>query len=149
MRIITRAKASAAVLALVLAVSACAGGDEPAGSGEAADSAEETADTGQSEADTTGAQVDVAITDFSYEPETVEVSTGDTVAWTNGDMFAHTVTDAEAEDGGGEFDGELGDLDTVDAEGTTFAQTFDEPGTYEYFCRFHPDMRGTVVVTDA
>lgn len=158
MNTITRAKATAAVIALVLSVSACAGGNEAANTGEdsadnaekTADNAEQTADDGQGETGgTSGEQVDVAISDFSYEPKTVKVSAGDTVAWTNEDMFAHTVTHVKAKDDGGKFDGKLGDLDTVDAEGTTFEQTFNEPGTYEYFCRFHPDMRGTLVVKDA
>jgi plastocyanin len=29
----------------------------------------------------------------------------------------------------------------------TFTVTFEEPGTYEYFCAFHPAMYGTVTVT--
>lgn len=150
MRNTTRAKAGSTAIALLLAVSACTGGDEPADSAEEpADSSGQMADDGQPEAATAGERVEVAITDFSYEPETIEVSAGDTVEWTNQDMFAHTVTDAEAEDDGGEFDGQLGDLDSVDAEGTMFERTFDEPGTYAYFCRFHPNMRGTVVVEDA
>lgn len=28
----------------------------------------------------------------------------------------------------------------------TFTVTFEEPGTYEYFCAFHPAMYGTVTV---
>ena len=31
-------------------------------------------------------------------------------------------------------------------QGESFSQTFAEPGTFEYFCEFHADMRGTVVV---
>ena len=31
-------------------------------------------------------------------------------------------------------------------QGDRYSQTFDEPGTYEYFCEFHPNMKGTVVV---
>jgi plastocyanin len=32
--------------------------------------------------------------------------------------------------------------------GVEFSQTFDEPGTYDYFCAIHPLQGGTVVVTD-
>lgn len=32
-------------------------------------------------------------------------------------------------------------------EGDTFAVTFSQPGTYEYFCQYHlPGMTGTVIV---
>ena len=30
--------------------------------------------------------------------------------------------------------------------GESFTQTFDTAGTYEYFCEFHPNMKGSIVV---
>ncbi len=33
------------------------------------------------------------------------------------------------------------------AEGDSFEFTFDEPGTFEYRCNFHPSMTGTITVT--
>ena len=30
--------------------------------------------------------------------------------------------------------------------GESFTQTFDKAGTFEYFCEFHPNMKGTIVV---
>jgi plastocyanin len=33
------------------------------------------------------------------------------------------------------------------SSGATFEFTFDEPGTYPYFCSIHPSMTGTVEVT--
>jgi plastocyanin len=29
----------------------------------------------------------------------------------------------------------------------SFTHTFDEPGTYDYACTLHPNMRGTIEVT--
>lgn len=133
MSITTHVKASVVALSLALAVSAC-GDEREAASADAA-------------TDAPGEPVALTITNFAYEPQALKVSAGDRVRWTNEDMFAHTVTDVEARDGDGRFDGELGTLDEVDAQGTTFERTFTEPGTYTYFCRFHPDMRGSVVVT--
>jgi len=33
------------------------------------------------------------------------------------------------------------------ATGDSFTFTFDEPGTYTYFCELHPQMTGTIVVS--
>ena len=77
----------------------------------------------------------VAIKDFKF-PATVEVAAGSTITWTNEDDFAHTVT---AED-------ESFDSMDIDADGT-FEHTFDDPGTYAYFCNIHNYMKGTVVVS--
>lgn len=67
------------------------------------------------------------------------VPVGTTVTFVNLDEFAHTVTSRE--DAPVPFDsGEL-------VAGETFEITFDEPGTYDYFCRIHPTMRATVIVT--
>ena len=67
--------------------------------------------------------------------ETITVDAGTKVTWTNGDEAAHTAT---ADDGS--FD--TGTLDLDDPK----AVSFDEPGTYSYYCRFHPFMKATVEV---
>jgi len=77
----------------------------------------------------------VEIKDFAYAPASLEVTAGTTVTWTNNDTTAHTVS----QNGGG-F--ESGKLDP----GKTFSFTFATPGTYEYFCQFHANMHGTIVV---
>ncbi len=86
---------------------------------------------------------------ISFKPETVTVDAGTTVTWTQKDAGVHTVTAGTVEQGGGgvtkvpdgRFDsGEI-------ATGKTFAFTFDQPGTYPYFCSVHPaTMRGEVRV---
>lgn len=91
--------------------------EEPAGGGAAAD---------------TDA---IGISDFKYDPEIVTVEAGTEVTWTNSDEAPHTAT---ADDSS--FD--TGTLD-LDDEGTA---TFDEPGTYSYYCRFHAFMKATVEV---
>src|SRR5829696_5383987 len=84
-----------------------------------------------------GAAFDVSVVDFAFEPGTVSVPVGATVTWTNTGTRPHTVT---ADDGS--FDS--GRLDP----GEQFSQTFDQPGTFSYFCGFHPDMQGSIVVTE-
>jgi plastocyanin len=77
----------------------------------------------------------VEITDFKYDPEMVAVDARTKLTWTNRDRAAHTAT---ADDGS--FD--TGTLN-LDDKG---AVTLDEPGTYAYYCRFHPFMKATVEV---
>ena len=82
--------------------------------------------------------LDVSVVDFAFEPGTVSVPVGATITWTNTGSRPHTVT---ADDGS--FDS--GRLDP----GEQFSQTFDQPGTFTYHCGFHPEMQGTVVVTES
>jgi plastocyanin len=77
----------------------------------------------------------VVIADFAFAPIEVQAEAGDTVAWTNEDPTAHTVT---ADDGS--FDS-----GTLQA-GAGFSHRFDDPGTYDYTCAIHPAMRATVRV---
>jgi plastocyanin len=80
----------------------------------------------------------VTISGFAFGPASVSVPVGSTVTWTNQDGTAHTVT---ADDGS--FDS--GSL----AQGATFSQTFDTPGTYPYHCAIHSSMTGTITVVAA
>lgn len=84
-----------------------------------------------------------------YRPEVLDITAGTTVTWLQKDAGVHTVTSGLVEQGGGgvtkvpdgRFDsGEI-------ATGKTFSFTFDQPGTYRYFCSVHPaTMRGEVQV---
>ena len=79
----------------------------------------------------------VEIVEFAYDPVDVTVSSGGTIEWTNSDSAPHTAT---AEDDS--FD--TGSLD----QGDSAKITFDEPGTFEYICTFHPFMNATVKVVE-
>ena len=83
-----------------------------------------------------GASADVTIVDFAFDPAELRVAAGSTVTWVNRDSVSHTAT---ADDGS--FD--TGAIDG----GATGSHTFDAPGTFAYFCAFHPNMTGTVIVT--
>src|SRR5215213_4140216 len=83
------------------------------------------------------AAIEVQVVDFAFEPGTITVPVGATVTWTNTGSRSHTVT---ADDGS--FDS--GRLDP----GEQFSQTFDKPGTFTYHCGVHPEMQGSVVVTE-
>lgn len=75
----------------------------------------------------------------SFSPNPVEVKVGETVTWINDDSGRHTVTSKDD----GVFDsGMMG-------KGQSFSYTFDKAGEYPYFCEPHPNMVGTVVVTES
>ena len=77
----------------------------------------------------------VVIKTFAYGPKSITVPAGTTVTWINKDPEVHTVVDK-----GGTFRSEA--LDS----GDSFTFTFNEPGTYNFFCTLHPQMTGTVTV---
>ncbi len=82
-------------------------------------------------------------TDECFLPYSLDIKVGDTVTWNNIDTAAHTVTSGSVADGvDGLFDSSLF------MSGTSFEFTFDETGTFDYFCMVHPWMVGQVVVND-
>ncbi len=78
-----------------------------------------------------------------FVPETLTVSKGTTVSWTNEDTTLHTDTSGSAESGnsGTEFDS------SYLAAGKTFQHPFNTAGTFDYYCTLHPYMKGKVVVS--
>ncbi|MDQ4073878.1 MAG: PQQ-dependent sugar dehydrogenase [Thermoproteota archaeon] len=80
--------------------------------------------------------------DESYDPNPIEISMGQTITWLNGDTISHTVTSGFADDPN---EGALFDSDAI-ISGHAYSKTFEEPGTYEYYCIYHPDMVGEIVV---
>ena len=86
-------------------------------------------------ADDSEGPLTVVIDDLAFAPETLTIKAGDTVTWTWKDgTVDHDVS-------GDDFKSE------VMSEGT-FDHRFNEPGTYEYVCTLHPNMTGTIEVTE-
>jgi plastocyanin len=81
------------------------------------------------------ANAEVKIDNFSFGPQTLTVSAGTTVVWTNSDDIPHTVVSTD-----GVFKSKVRDTDEK------FSYTFTKAGTYPYFCSVHPKMTGKVVV---
>ena len=95
----------------------------------------------------------------AFTPRTSEIEVGDTITWTNDTEEAHTVTAVESSlpegaeyfsSGGAASEEEA--KDSIGQEliepGETFEWTFEEPGTYRYYCLPHmlDGMEGTVEV---
>ena len=111
---------------------------EPATMGEAGTEAaqEATPGTADAGADAAAESLAVEIKDFAFNPPEIAVPVGGSVTWTNQDNAPHTATglDREALQSG------------AIAFSESFTQAFDTAGTYEYFCEFHPNMKGSIVV---
>jgi len=82
--------------------------------------------------------------DGCFIPSPVTIPMGGTVTWENNDTAAHTATGGSATEGpSGVFDSSL------IMAGSSFSHTFEDAGTFDYFCMVHPWMVGTVIVEDA
>ena len=79
-------------------------------------------------------------TNACYVPSSVNIGVGETVTWSNDDTAAHTVTSGSVGGVDGIFDS------SIFTAGTTFSHTFEEEGTFDYFCMVHPWMVGNVIV---
>ena len=87
-------------------------------------------------------------TNSCFIPNPVTIDIGDTVTWENTDTAAHTITSGTAVQGpDGVFDSSL-IMAPMGGVVKTFSHTFDDAGTYDYFCMVHPWMAGTVIVED-
>ena len=78
--------------------------------------------------------VQVTLSGFAFSPSTVTVPVGTTITWTNKDV-THTVSSRA-----GLF--ESGNL----PRGATFSHTFNQKGTFDYYCKIHPSITGKIIV---
>ena len=77
----------------------------------------------------------------NFTLEELVVAVGTEVTWTNQDAARHTTTSGSRGTSTGIWDS------TVLSQGASFAFTFNEVGTFNYFCRIHPQsMNSTVTV---
>jgi YVTN family beta-propeller protein len=83
-----------------------------------------------------GKEVSVLISNFAFVPASVSLATGSVVAWRNDDGAPHAITFSSSNQVSGTL-----------LPGATFRKTFDQPGTYEYYCSFHNYMRGRIIVS--
>jgi plastocyanin len=91
----------------------------------------------------------------SFEPATIHIKAGQTVAFRNNAVITHTVTDdpklaMDPKDASGPAGAAIFNSGDI-PPGQVFTQTFTVPGTYVYFCMHHEDdgMVATVIVDPA
>lgn len=80
----------------------------------------------------------VEIKNFVFNPETINISKGQTVTWTQFDLAPHTITSVNS----------VFPNSPSLSKGQTYNYTFNETGTFEYYCSIHPSMKGKVIVNN-
>src|SRR5438552_11581128 len=78
-----------------------------------------------------------------FNPNPLTVAPGTQVTWKNTDTVSHTVTSGKPSDN---QTGTVFDSGGLIKPGGTFQFTFQNAGTYDYFCVVHPWMIGKVIV---
>ncbi len=82
--------------------------------------------------------IEVVIEHFAFMPPSIKAAPGDTVVFTNRDIVPHTATAVD------------GAWTTKDiAHGKSEALVVPPNGAGVYFCRYHPAMRGRLVIPAA
>jgi plastocyanin len=76
---------------------------------------------------------EIRIVDERYTPNTITIQAGQTVTFVNADDDEHSAT------------GPGFDTGTM-LPGDSVTVAFDKPGTFDFVCQFHPEMRGQVIV---
>src|SRR5205085_3420110 len=78
----------------------------------------------------------VEVKSLTFSPAQVTAHVGDTIEWANADFIVHTATAKDRE-----WDVQL----PANSKKTLVLK---KAGTVEYFCRFHPNMTGTLTVEE-
>jgi plastocyanin len=79
----------------------------------------------------------VTIESFRYSPAKITIKRGESITFVNNDAAPHTVSPEKE----GDFNS-TGRLLQGDAK----VVEFDKPGEFNYYCNFHPSMKGEVKV---
>jgi plastocyanin len=150
----SRAMTLPVLVATLLLVAACGGGtatsapttavqsqapasEAPASEAPASEAPASAAAGPCAPSDAAGAAVSVKIANFAFDPATVTAKVGDVISWTNSDTVQHTATVKD------------NDACTTPALATNASGgiTFSQVGSYDFFCKIHPQMTGKIEVT--
>lgn len=76
----------------------------------------------------------IVVDKMAFGPVPAVLHPGDTITWQNNDIFRHSATARDKS-----FDIDL-------PSKTAVKMTVGVSGTVEFFCKFHPGMKGTLVI---
>jgi plastocyanin len=80
------------------------------------------------------ATIQITMENLVIAPAEASAKVGDTIEWINKDILAHTATARN------------GDWDVTMPPKKTVTSVLKKAGTVDYYCRFHPNMKATLVV---
>ncbi|MBZ9679895.1 MULTISPECIES: cupredoxin family copper-binding protein [unclassified Mesorhizobium] len=79
------------------------------------------------------ATIQVTVDKLAFSPASVDAKVGDTIEWVNKDVIAHTAT-------------VKGGWEVIIPPKKSASMTLKTAQTVDYFCRFHPNMKGRLLV---
>ena len=80
------------------------------------------------------ATIQIVMENLVISPADAPAKVGDTIEFANKDVLAHTATARN------------GDFDVMMPPKKTVTYVVKKAGTIDYYCRFHPNMKATLVV---
>jgi plastocyanin len=80
------------------------------------------------------ATIQIEMENLVFSQAQASAKVGDTIEWINKDIFAHTATARN------------GDWDVTLPPKKTVTSVLKKAGTVDYYCRFHPNMKATLIV---
>lgn len=78
--------------------------------------------------------IQVTIEKLAFSPVEVNAKVGDTIEWINKDVFVHTAT-------------VKGGWEVMIPAKKSASMVVEKAGAVEYYCRFHPNMKGRLTVS--
>jgi plastocyanin len=78
--------------------------------------------------------ITVTIEKLAYQPAEVTAKVGDTILWVNKDVLAHTSTARDKS------------FEVIEPPKKTVSQTLTKAGSFDYYCKYHPNMKGRLTV---
>ncbi|QQO36130.1 cupredoxin domain-containing protein [Bradyrhizobium diazoefficiens] len=80
------------------------------------------------------ATIEITMENLVISPAELSAKVGDTIAWINKDIFAHTAT------------AKNGDFDVTLPPKKAVTSVVKKAGTVDYYCRYHPNMKATLKI---
>ena len=80
------------------------------------------------------ATIQITMENMVISPANASAKVGDTIEWINKDILVHTATARN------------GDFDVTMPAKKTVTSVLEKAGTTDYYCRFHPNMKATLIV---
>lgn len=77
--------------------------------------------------------IQVTIDKLVYSPVEIKAKVDDTIEWINKEIVAHTAT-------------MRGDWDVTIAANSSASLVLKKAGNVDYYCRFHPNMKGRITI---